>query len=192
MEFLRETFRLVCSQHNCWAPGGELLPFCQRCTGLYVGVTVAVVLQVLCRPRFTLPLLCGHGLPLLLMVPLGYHWIETGSLVRVMSGQLFAAGLVCYLLFLPSSCWSPWWDREDRYRWLLYSLGLAVSLPLLQGVIHLGGRPGAILLSVLGGAGLVLLGGLALGNVLLLGWLILGWVWRWRDRSKVTRETNLR
>ena len=37
MEALFSIFSNVCAQEGSWALGEELLPFCHRCTGLYVG-----------------------------------------------------------------------------------------------------------------------------------------------------------
>jgi len=108
MEYLAEVFGLVCSREHCWAPGGEVLPFCQRCTGLYVGAAVAVVLYALFRPRPTSLSLWIHGLLLLVMVPFGYHLVPQNGVLRTLTGQLFAVGLVCYLSLLPTARLSFW------------------------------------------------------------------------------------
>jgi hypothetical protein len=155
-----------------------VLPFCQRCTGLYVGSSLALSLQLLCRLRITPGLLLVHGLLLIPMVPLGYHWIPHGPLVRTVSGQFYAAGLVCYLLLLPLARWSPWWDTASLRRWIPYALGLLASLALVPALAWVGGRFAVWLLTGLGLAGLLVLGLLMLVNVVLLGPLFLGAAWR--------------
>ena len=43
LEFLGQCFAFLCGQNpeHTWAPGGLLLPCCQRCLGLYVGAGIA-------------------------------------------------------------------------------------------------------------------------------------------------------
>ena len=122
MDLVDQLFGLVCGSDRRWAPDGFFLPFCQRCTGLYVGTTVAVVLHLFFRLRYTPKLLLAHGLMLALMVPLGFHWIPHGPALRTVSGQLYAAGLVCYLLVLPFGAGVPGGtvrrpDRGDPMPW---------------------------------------------------------------------------
>jgi len=100
---LSELFFQVCNQalDRSWAPGGEGLPFCQRCTGLYVGASCAILVGWLpsARPhplRLRLSLLC-----LVQMIPFGLHWIPHGPILRTLSGWIFAWGLVECLLLLP-------------------------------------------------------------------------------------------
>lgn len=92
-------FGFVCGRDpdHLWAPGGLVLPCCQRCVGLYVGAVLGVVLNALFRPRSTPAWRWLHGLFLLQMVPFGFHWIPQGPGVRTMTGLLFACGLVAFL-----------------------------------------------------------------------------------------------
>ena len=168
MDLVDQLFGLVCGSDRRWAPDGFFLPFCQRCTGLYVGTTVAVVLHLFFRLRYTPKLLLAHGLMLALMVPLGFHWIPHGPALRTVSGQLYAAGLVCYLLVLPFARWSPWWDRAETRSWRPYALALTASLVLLPLLAWDGGTPAAWVLRFLGLAGLMLLTVLAVVNLGLL------------------------
>jgi uncharacterized membrane protein len=92
-------FALVCGQApaHTWAPGGMLLPVCERCTGLYVGAAVALALHLALRIGPSARFLQVHGGFLLLMIPLGYHWLPQDPLARTASGVLFGAGLVSFL-----------------------------------------------------------------------------------------------
>jgi len=103
MEWLAAVFSLVCGQNptHTWAPAGVILPCCQRCTGLYTGAALAVLLQLLLQPRLTDRFLQLHGLFLLQMVPFGFHWLPQGPLVRTLTGLLFGFGVVAFLFCLP-------------------------------------------------------------------------------------------
>jgi len=121
-------FTAVCGQNptHTWAPGGEILPCCQRCTGLYAGVFFAAALHLLLRPRLTGRFLEIHGLFLLLMVPFGYHWLPQGPILRTVTGLLFGAGLVTFLMVsLKTSGQSPAGNSATPGR--LYFVGLAFA-----------------------------------------------------------------
>ena len=181
MEPLRQIFALVCSRGHCWAPGGEVLPFCQRCTGLYVGAAVGLALVALFRPRPTSLFLWAHGLMLLVMVPFGYHLVPQNGALRTLTGQLFAAGLVGYLALVPAA-WLRF-QREDGDRGSgRYALGLIGSLAALQAVVHLGGRLAGTVLAWLGLLGLIALAVLLAANLLLLP----AAVWRAVQRRAVS------
>jgi uncharacterized membrane protein len=167
VEHVEQFFALVCRREHCWAPGGEVLPFCQRCTGLYVGAAVAVVLYAAFRPRPTSLSLWIHGLMLLLMVPFGYHLVPQNGMLRTLTGQLFAAGLVCYLSLLPTSRLSSW-QREDKRMSLAYAVGVLGSLAIVQSAVHAGGRVTGAVLAWAGLVGLVALAALAIANLVLL------------------------
>ena len=181
MEPLRQIFALLCSRDNCWTPGGEVLPFCQRCTGLYVGAAVALALYAMFRPRPTNLFLWAHGLMLLVMVPFGYHLVPQNGALRTLTGQLFAAGLVGYLALLPAARWRCR-PEDDRRGSRAYAAGLFGSLLVLQGLVHLGRRPTGIVLSWLGLLGLVVLAVLVAAN----GLLLPAAVWRALRRKPVS------
>ncbi|MDO8544549.1 MAG: DUF2085 domain-containing protein [Opitutaceae bacterium] len=100
---LEQLFSFVCGQNpsHTWAPGGELLPCCERCTGLYAGAAIALLLQFVLRMRPTARFLQLHGLLLMMMIPLGFHWVAHGALVRTGSGLFFGFGVVSLLWLLP-------------------------------------------------------------------------------------------
>jgi uncharacterized membrane protein len=104
-EAWQHLFALVCGQNpaHTWSPGGALLPCCQRCTGFYAGAVMALVLHLALRIRPSARFLQVHGLFLLQMVPLGFHWVAQGALVRTWSGLLYGFGVVSFLWLLPGA-----------------------------------------------------------------------------------------
>ena len=164
---LREIFSFVCGQQHNWAVGGGELPFCQRCTGLYVGAVPALLLFLSFRPKATNRMLWVHGMCLLVMVPFGYHLLPQTGEVRMLTGQLFAIGLVYYLTLLAADRWSQ--VRKESTRGIAgYLVASAVMLLLLQAAVIRGGPRTNELLSWLGFTGLVLYGLLVLLNLVLL------------------------
>ena len=167
VEHVREVFALVCGRAHCWALGGEALPFCQRCTGLYVGAAVAVVLYAVFRPRHSSLSLWIHGLLLLLMVPFGYHLVPQNGVLRTLTGQLFAVGLVSYLSLLPTSRLA-FWREGGKGAWRAYAVWVLGSVVILQGVVQVGGRLAGAVAAWLGFVGLIVLVMLVLTNLILL------------------------
>jgi len=165
MSGLAGLFSHVCGQVNLWAPGGEALPFCQRCTGLYVGGAWAQLLWLAFRPRPTLRVLGMHGMLLVLMIPFGYHLVPQGGEVRTATGLLFAVGLTYFLAFNPAARWRPWENQRGNER--AYWAGILVSLPLLLLAVHSESVLAAVVLAWLGVVGLLGFAGLALANLAL-------------------------
>jgi uncharacterized membrane protein len=99
LDFLHQLFSHVCGQNlaHTWSPGGEALPCCQRCTGVYVGAFVAALLQLALPPQPTSFWRWLNGAFLLFMVPAGFHWFPQGPQLRAISGILFGFGLVAFL-----------------------------------------------------------------------------------------------
>ena len=173
--FMREIFGLVCGQNpsHTWAPGGELLPLCQRCTGLYVGAALALLLLVVCRPPLDVRYRWLHALLLLAMAPFGFHLVPHGEVLRTMSGQWFGFGVVGLFWLLPGKCW------KDRYRWqpslrsyLLLGTISMISVPVFA---RWGGVVAAVTLSWLAMAGLAVIAGLLFGNMILLAYIMISW-----------------
>ena len=166
LEALHHFFGAVCSQNpdHTWAPGGLMLPCCQRCAGLYVGAVVAVALLLWLRPRISGRFLLVHGLFLLQMVPFGYHWLPQGSMLRTWTGLLFGFGVVSFLWLVPASWLRTSLFASSRATWV-YGLGLTASLVLTPVAAAWGGTPGASLLSGFILAGAIALVGLVMANV---------------------------
>ena len=167
MPTLHEIFSFVCGQQHNWCVGGEELPFCQRCTGLYVGAVPALLLYALFRPKATNRMLWAHGMFLLLMIPFGYHLVPQTGVVRTLTGQIFAIGLVYYLTLLSSERWSLY--RElSRTAEIAYFVACGASLALLLAAVTWGGIRTNTVLSWAGFAGLVIYAAMVLVSVLLL------------------------
>jgi len=104
LDFLRHVFGWVCGQNpaHTWSPGGELLPVCQRCTGVYAGAFIAALFHLAWRPASAPRWLWLNGAFLLAMLPPGFHWVPQNPELRCASGILFGFGLVAFLwLTLP-------------------------------------------------------------------------------------------
>jgi hypothetical protein len=173
LEILNHLFGAVCGQNpeHTWAPGGILLPCCQRCTGLYVGAAVAVFLLAWLKPRLTGRFLEIHGAFLLFMVPCGLYWLPQGPVSRTVSGVLFAFGVVAFLwLPLAAGTTSPTQflpePRVARRAWV-YGAILAATILLVPLLARFGGAWAAFGLSLLALGGLAALAGLVAANVLL-------------------------
>ena len=166
MSGLSELFSYVCGQVNLWTPGGEALPFCQRCTGLYVGGAYAQALWLLFRPRPTAKILWAHGILMLLMLPFGYHFLPQNGEVRTLTGQLFAVGLTYFLALNPALRWSPWENSTGHER--IYLVAVLVGLPLPLLAVRLGGTGTGTWLAWIGVAGLAGFAALTLANLALL------------------------
>lgn len=161
---LRHLFALVCGQAHVWNVGGHTLPLCQRCTGLYAGAAVALLLWLMFRPRPTPGRLWAHGLALLLMVPFGYHLVPQAGEVRTLTGFVFAIGLVYFLLLVPA----VWLRLRLSEHARGYLAGMFAAAPALMIAIHFGGAVAAMVLSGLSVAGLAALALLSAANLLLI------------------------
>lgn len=165
MGALQQLFSLVCGQVHNWTVGGEVLPFCQRCTGLYIGGLFALVLVILLRPRPTPLLLWAHGLAMLLMIPFGYHFVPQSAALRTLTGFIFAFGLTYYLALTPAQHFGLW-ERKGR-AWP-YTLAALAGAPMMLLAIHHGGPWTALALAVFGTLGLLSYALLLIANLSML------------------------
>jgi uncharacterized membrane protein len=164
---LYELFSWFCGQTHCWAPGGRLMPVCERCMGLYVGVFAAAVLILLLRPRITNSLLWINGLMMLSMIPFGYHLVPHGALVRTATGFFFGVGLFFYSLLIPGQLLSI--DlRPHRVHSFVYACATAAPLPILMFAAAKGPLWSGVALSILSIVGLIIIGAMLLLNFFLL------------------------
>lgn len=183
-EQLGEVFAWVCGQlpEHTWGPGSVLLPFCQRCTGLYVGATVWFLLHLFLRGRPGPRLVALYGLCLLQMIPFGFHLVPQGPVLRTVSGWLFSFGLVGCLWLLPAGRWwvrrqaAPWWT------WCAVWVAVAGGAGLVWGAER-GGPVVGGLLAGLGLGGLAVLVLLAALNVF---WLAASLLSGWHPDKPVT------
>jgi uncharacterized membrane protein len=163
---LAEAFGHVCGQVHQWAPGGRALPFCQRCTGLYVGALFTAVAWLLWRPRPTARALWLHGATMLLMIPFGYHLVPQGDDVRTLTGALFAVGLVYFLALEPAGLLPP--RQASPASAAAYVVASLAAGPLLLVAVRSPSEAVGAALAWTGAAGFLLLAALALANVALL------------------------
>ncbi len=169
---IERLFSLVCSQNPAHTSvvSGVRLPCCERCAGLYSGIAVAFGLILFLKSRFGTRGQQVHGLMLLQMVPLGFHWLPHGPLVRTASGVLYGFGLVCFLTLLPGA-WLRFNSQQHRLRVWIYSTVLLATLVGILLDCRYGGAMAGWCLFGIAAAGLVCLLLLATANLALLGWL---------------------
>lgn len=193
-ELLRHVFGWVCGQNpaHTWSPGGELLPLCQRCTGVYAGAFAAAVLHLAWRPAPTPRWLWLNGAFLLFIMPSGFCWIPQNPELRCVSGILFGFGLVAFLwLTLPDKFTicdlrftasqdesrvnrqSPIVNRKNpRAQFAALFSSLAAALVLTPVIAENGNRVGAGILIFACSGGMLALAALVLANLFFLGrWL---------------------
>lgn len=154
-EPLRQMFSYVCGQVHVWAPAGDALPMCQRCTGLYVGGVYAAAVIGFFLPKPDKRMLWVHGIAMLLMIPFGYHLLPQSAIVRTVSGQVFAAGLVYYLLLNPGDRWQFWRERNGRWKAAYFGCLLA-GIPLLLADLNIASVLETRILAWIGAIGLLM------------------------------------
>jgi len=164
IEALSHLFAAVCGQNpgHTWAPGGMLLPCCQRCTGLYVGAGIAALLHLGLRPKMTSLFLRIHGAFLLFMAPFGFHWVAHGPAMRTITGVLFAFAVVTFLWVPLASRFTFHVSKPGVWR---YFLILAATLLLLPLAASLGGTFVGYGLSLLIAWGALALAALVIADV---------------------------
>lgn len=171
---LDHLFVVVCGQNpeHTWAPGGLLLPLCQRCTGLYAGAAVAALLYIFIRPRLSSRWIELHGAFLLIMAPFGFHWLPQGPMLRTMTGVLFGFGVFTFL-WLPvhrppaNSEAITHASKGSAFHWITYLVAVAVTLWAIPWLGAYGGSLAAYTLVTLTSMGAVALLVLVVANVAL-------------------------
>jgi uncharacterized membrane protein len=171
LEILHQLFGAVCGQnpdHTC-APGGLLLPCCQRCLGLYAGAGIAALLHLWLRPQLTGRFLEAHGGFLLLMAPFGFHWLPQGPVLRIVTGLLFGFGIFAYLWLPMSRRFGDWAASLARPSGpdATYAIGLSLTAVLVPLLAACGGQMTAYALSVLVFFGLAALAVVIIGDFVL-------------------------
>ncbi len=164
MDTFRIFFSYICGQQHTWVLGGITLPFCQRCTGLYAGAFLAILLVGIVRPRPGALIYWLHGIFMLAMLPFGFHWVQHGGMVRTFTGALFAFGMVYFFALMPLSS-RIGWRAVSPFGYLLL---ICIAIALLLGAIYWGGAAVAILLTISGTIGLLGLAILTAVNLVLL------------------------
>jgi len=104
MNPLVDLFGLVCHQDpaRSFAIAGTVLPLCQRCTGLYLGLGIGFLIQMLSGSyRKGLPpsgILYTAIACLLVMPVFGFHLLDPGPMWRLWTGLIYGNALAYLLL----------------------------------------------------------------------------------------------
>jgi hypothetical protein len=104
MNVVNEIFSFLCSQDaaRSFVIAGQRLPFCQRCTGVYVGMGLSLLFLLLSRyHRKGLPpkgIICVNIACLLIMPIFGFHLLDPGPLWRLWSGLIFGNTVIFLLV----------------------------------------------------------------------------------------------
>jgi uncharacterized membrane protein len=150
--------------------GGQVLPFCHRCAGLYTGAVVAALLFASfgLRQKRLMPawLVVLNLLFILAMGFFGFPIIEQPPAVRYATGTLFGAAIVTLAWPLVLPRWVGGerlaaWSGGDQLRYFVF-LALGLNLPFF--ILWCDSRAVWWAWSVVGVAGLAL--ALALPNLL--------------------------
>ncbi len=166
IEFLHHIFGFVCGQPagRTWSLDGEWLPFCQRCTGIYVGALVAVALQLVFRIRPSSRLLGVYSLLIVQIAPFGLHVVRDTGMLRTLTGMAFSFGLIAFLWLLPQERLGLGCFPKASTLWSYAMLALFAAFSLIFAV-NSGGAVTAALLSLVGMLGFSILVLLTLLNV---------------------------
>ena len=106
MNTIAYIFSFLCNQDTSrsYVIGGQLLPFCQRCTGLYVGMGIGFVYLLLSgQYKKGFPpanVLYANIASLLVMPVFGFHFLDPGPAWRFWTGLIF--GNAVAFLILPA------------------------------------------------------------------------------------------
>ncbi len=124
-------FSHLCHQEaaRCWAPGGIVIAFCQRCTGVYAGAALVLFLLPLMKFKPSRKILFIHGLFMIQMLIFGFHLIPHSATLRTLSGQLFITGVFYFLWLNVQNRWDLFQtNRSPRS----YFAGVILMLLLMQ------------------------------------------------------------
>ena len=180
-ELAEWVFGFLCHQDptRSFAPSETALAICARCTGVYVGFVLALPILTLVRRLGGKAMICLHGIMVMQVVVFGFHLVSHGPMVRTLSGQMFAVGLM-YFLFQAARPSQPS-EVQPTVRCLVgYILATAAALVALQLLVRLDQSWTATMVNVLALIGLGIFG--------VLGW---GVVERWLRAKKLVVSQNL-
>lgn len=181
-DFFLQLFGWLCARppERTWLLAGEHLPFCQRCTGFYVGVLAAALLYAGCRvppsPRYWV--ICG--LSMLQIVLFAFKLVPDIAWLRTVSGALYAYSVVGFLWSLPSGRLGVVAGARPPRHWHHGVVG-GICLGALLAVVSRGHAAAGQALAWLGFIGLLALAVLILANA----GICLVSLWGWRKRSEM-------
>lgn len=154
MSSIDAIFAWLCGLHpgHVWMPGGDWLPVCQRCVGLYAGILLGSAWHFFVRPRSTPGWLWAHGFLMAITAFFGLHLFPETGAVRTATGFAFGLGAVA---FLWTGIAGKGDVRMERATSRDYAAAVLVSLAVLLWACQAGGRGSWIVLNVLCALGLV-------------------------------------
>jgi uncharacterized membrane protein len=126
MNFWSDIFSFLCSQEasRSFLLDGRLLPVCQRCAGLYLGMGLSFLYLALnpgYRTGFPRKSIVYVNVACLLAMPVfGFHFLDPGPAWRLWSGLIYGHAIV--LLLVPAS-------------WILCTQGTRESEPSQSGTL---------------------------------------------------------
>lgn len=140
MNLVSDIFSFLCCQDGTrsFLIAAQQLPFCQRCTGVYVGMGISILYLLLSgRYRKGLPpkpVVYVNIASLLIMPIFGFHILDPGPGWRLWSGLIFGNAIA--FLFLPAA-----WTIHNKGRasdshsngsvlWFLVLFAFLNTLPL--------------------------------------------------------------
>jgi uncharacterized membrane protein len=153
-ELAARVFEHLCSRDasRSWVLGGQVLPLCARCTGVYAGFALATLVVPLARFKPTRAVMWLHGAAMLQMVVFGFHLIGSQPpWLRTLSGSLFAAGAVYFL-------WLPYRARhrpEPKGGRMPYFAAVVAAQFALQAALRIDNAVAAVIVEILALAGIV-------------------------------------
>lgn len=174
--FMEQIFSLVCGQNpaHTWAPGGQLLPLCQRCTGFYIGASLALILLLRFRPVPDARFRWLHLLLVLSMAPFGFHLVAQNAVLRTLSGRWFGFGVVGLLWLLPSERFPARSNPAARSKKVHIMLGV-ISLVVVPAAARWGGAAAHAVMPWLALAGLTAIAALVITNAAVFLYRIFAW-----------------
>ena len=104
MNVISDIFSFLCSQDvsRSFTIAGRLLPFCQRCTGLYLGLGISFLYLLISRHyKKGLPpagIIYVNIASLVIMPIFGFHFLDPGGLWRFWSGLIYGNAIASLLL----------------------------------------------------------------------------------------------
>ena len=104
MNVIAYIFSFLCSQDpiRSFTIAGHLMPLCQRCTGLYVGMGLSFFWLLISHNHkkglLTLSIVCVNIMCLLAMPIFGFHLLDPGPAWRLWSGLIYGNAIVSLLL----------------------------------------------------------------------------------------------
>lgn len=143
-------FSFLCSQDpsRSFTIGGHLLPFCQRCTGLYLGLGITFIYLLVSRHyKKGLPptsVIYVNIVSLLVMPVFGFHLLDPGPAWRLWSGLIFG-NAIAYLLLPATSIicskgkgWGQYTKLSTFAFFILFAFlnTLALWFPIQSGLFY--------------------------------------------------------